>query len=263
MLIRLNWMLEDEMRGAGDLVDLLRMDPGLSARVISAANTALFRGGSPVSGVEEAVVRIGVWEIRRLLLSSIMREMTLGALKIYHLAPGALWNRSLLTALAMEALAAAAGRSPDACYTTGLLHCAGMIVIDRWLTEKSPFRLPRIDPDDPLAAERERELLGWTSDEAGAALLESWKFSGGMIAAIRHHRAPEQAGEAEPMAALLQLARWHARAVEAAEALARPYPENPDSAVIAAAGIDAAEFGSLLPLVRQRFVEHKATVGAI
>ncbi|MGH8019980.1 MAG: HDOD domain-containing protein, partial [Opitutaceae bacterium] len=212
VLIRLNWMLEDEMRGAGDLVELLRMDAGLSARVISTANTALFRGGSHVSSVEEAVVRLGIWEIRRLLLSSIMREMTLGALKVYRLAPGALWSRSLLTAISMEVLAAATDRSADSCYTVGLLHCAGMIVIDRWLSEKSPRRLPQADPDDPQIAEREREFVGWSSDEVGAALLESWRFSGEMVLAVRHHRSPALAGEAAPMAALLQLAQWHARA---------------------------------------------------
>ncbi|MGH8018739.1 MAG: hypothetical protein ACREIA_10675, partial [Opitutaceae bacterium] len=90
--------------------------------------------------------------------------------------------------------------------------------------------------------------------------LESWRFSGEMVLAVRHHRSPALAGEAAPMAALLQLAQWHARAVEA-ETQSRPQPEKPDSSVIATAGLETKDFGSHLPVVQQRFLEHKSTVG--
>ncbi|WP_442888914.1 HDOD domain-containing protein [Congregicoccus parvus] len=261
VLIRLNWMLEDETRGARDLVELLRMDQGLSARVIAISNTALYRGGDAVSTVEEAVVRIGVWEIRRVLMSSIMREMTLGALRVYNLAPGALWGRSLLVAVGMAALTEETGAAADQCYTTGLLHGAGLIVIDRWLCEKHPLRLPRVGSyDDPCRAARERELIGWTSEEVGAALLESWRFPGPMLEAIRLALDPLAAGEHVRLAARLHLAQWCARAIEA-RAANKPLAALPEAGILEAAGREPDAIEALLVDVQQRFTDQKAASG--
>lgn len=263
VLIRLNSLLEDETRGMQDLVEVVRMDAGICSRVIAAANTTYFRGGTQVFSVEEAMVRVGVAEIRKTLLSSIMRELTLGPLAVYGLTSDALWKRSLLAALAMDVLAQEANRSSDICYTVGLLHPVGMIVLNRWMTNQTSSQPPRIGTIDALDLPvREREACGWTSPELGAGLLESWHFPEAVATAVRHQSAPGQAGRFQGLASLLAAAKWQARHIEA-ETLRRSPPRPPSKSVLRAAGIEQDAILTSIETVKERFEAFKAAMGPL
>jgi HD-like signal output (HDOD) protein len=161
IVMRLNSLLEDEASGVSELVAVLRLDAGLCAQVVSAANTVFFRGGLPVSSVDEAVIRVGVWEVRRLLLGTIAFELTTTGLRFYGLPPGDLWNRSLACALAMDALGQEKRRSTDVCYTIGLLRAIGLIVIDRWTSRRENAHVPLLgDAFSQGLGERERAIVG-------------------------------------------------------------------------------------------------------
>lgn len=261
VLLRLNAFLADEDGGFQQLVEILRLDPGLSARVISAANTAYFRGGLLAGSVDEAVVRIGVMEVSRLLLGSIAFELTSGRLPSYGLAPGDLWNRSLVCALAMHALGQEARRSTDVCHTIGLMHGLGMIVIDRWITRTRPRQLaPLGDPEAPGLSERERELVGFTSSELGARLLESWRFPENIVNAVGFQNAPLAAGRFSRLACLLSLARWLGRTVLVGRDLTQ-LPDPPSAGILEGAGLGQEAVAGLLEPVRREFFSQKAALG--
>jgi HD-like signal output (HDOD) protein len=263
VLVRLNGMLEDESCGSTDLVEVLQMDPGLAARVITAANTVHFRGGNPVASVLEAVVRVGVQEIRRLLLSSMVRELAAGALRSYGLAPGALWRRSVMGAISMEVLAKAVSRSTDVCYTAGLMHNVGMVIVDGWLGKRSDGRPARIGDIDALDITlREKEAIGWTSAEVGAELLQRWRFPESVAAAVRHQNNPLDAGQFSAFASLLKLALWQMRTIEA-QTNGRDAPRIPGDEVCKAARLEPDALRELLGEVKQRIADARMAAGVL
>jgi HD-like signal output (HDOD) protein len=89
------------------------------------------------------------------------------------------------------------------------MHGIGLLVIDRHAAQerKAPRRL--VSSGYPLDfASAERDWLGFSHAEAGAALLELWGFSEPVIAAVKYQIEPEAAGEHRPLSMVLATARW-------------------------------------------------------
>lgn len=261
VLLRLNEFLSNDDGGLQDLVAILQMDPGLSARVISAANTAYFRGGLLAASVDEAVVRVGLSEVCRLLLDSTTYELTSGALRSYALAAGDLWSRSLACGIAMDMLARELRRSRDICHTIGLLHALGMIVVDRWLVSHELQREAHFgDTWSSSIAARERELVGFSNAELCARLLEVWRFPENIVCPIEHQETPLQAGRFSRLACLLVLARWLSHVILVGRNL-EMLPAPPDKAVVEGAGFDEKTLNALIEPVRTEFAKRKASIG--
>ncbi len=61
---------QSESSGAGDLSLVIKTDPAVAAEILKAANSVHFaRGGTRISNVKEAIVRIGFMESKKLALS--------------------------------------------------------------------------------------------------------------------------------------------------------------------------------------------------
>jgi HD-like signal output (HDOD) protein len=70
----------------------------------------------------------------------------------------------------------------------------------------------------PLGLKRaaaERNLFGFCYADVGAGFARNWKFPQPIVDALQHHCAPFENGVYEPMAGILHLAAWRARAKEA------------------------------------------------
>lgn len=263
VLLRLNEVLDDDDSGLADLIAVLRVDVGLTARVIAAANTVYFRRGSRVASVEEAVIRVGVAQIRRLLLGSIAYELTTGPLRAYGLGSGEVWVRALACAVAMETLAEETQRSGDACRTIGLMHPLGMIVIDRWVTQHAPRGSVLARASDDSAIEQfELAQVGADNAAVCAHLLETWKFPESCIEAVRFQRRPLEAEQFQRLACLLALARWQATVVHAGHDVRR-WPPVPTADVLAAAGMAEESLKATLPVVSAEFSRQKAEFGLL
>ena len=261
VLVRLNRLLDDEKSGPMEFVEILRLDPGLSARVISAANTVFFRGGSPVSSIDEAVIRIGVEQVRRLLLESISFEMMAGPLRSYALPAGELWARAIRCALSMSTLSEIVNRSSDVCYTVGLLHCVGMVVIDRW--EESSDSGRRAPPFAELHGtdlwNKERAIAGSSNPEVAGALLASWCFPESITQSISGQENPAGVGDFSKRACLLAIACWQSETVHARIAYANE-PKPPEALIFETAEIEQERVAETTVEVVEKFLETKESI---
>ena len=263
LLARVNSLLNNDSSGVQDLVAILKLDAGLSARVILAANTVYFHSGARIGSIDEAVFRVGQWEVKRLLLNSIAFELTGGPLRAYGILRGEAWNRSLACALAMESLSREVDGNSDACYTIGLMYPLGLVIVDRWLTQHG-------FPDDEVLGEpgasrtpnRESEMVGHTSEFLAGVLLSRWSFPDLIVAAVSHQDTPFEAEEYRQIACLLAIARWQAARM-LADLTGRPGPTPPGAAMLRSAGVDASVLLGNLDKLRARFLENKTFVGVL
>jgi HD-like signal output (HDOD) protein len=260
VLVRLNRLLGDENSGPMEFVETLRLDPGLSARVIAAANTVYFRGGSPVSSIDEAVIRVGVEQIRQLLLESISFEMMAGPLRSYAIPAGELWAQSICCALSMATLSKIVNRSSDVCYTIGLLHSVGMVVIDRW-EEKSGSgrRAAFAGLDGSELWRKERAVAGCSNPEAAGALLASWRFPESISRTISKQETPASIGEFSKRACLLTIARWQSQTVRARIAYLDE-PKPPEALIFETAAIELEQVAETTVQVVEQFLETKESI---
>ncbi len=205
------------------IVELIRLDPGVSARVLQAANSVLFKRGERCHSIELAVNRIGFDHIFDIVASAVAEQVVVRPLEAYALEADEFWHRSVACGIAAEKLAEQRDEDVDVAYALGLLHGVGMMAIDQWAQRNAP-RLGFLGRGFPRDyTESERALLGFTQAEVGAAVLRSWEFPPEMAEPVRWQYAPTDGGTHRRLNCLLYAARW-----VAARACAAPGAKIPD-----------------------------------
>jgi len=118
--------------GTADLARLVGSDGALAARVLRCANSALYGRGEPVTSLTQAIGRIGVQQLMRVLLAS--------GLASHAQAPGPfaparrlIWIEGLAAALVCQELARLRQLPAEEAFVLGLLHDFGRIVAVAYL----------------------------------------------------------------------------------------------------------------------------------
>lgn len=189
-----------------DLVSMeIRIEPTLAARVIRMSNSAVFGVGQRVGSVDEAVNRVGLGEVMRLVGAATVAALVERSLQCYGVTDDRLRESLLLHALAAEALAAYTDLDARVAYSAGLLRGIGMMVLDR----AGRARLPSPAYDAtlyPTYAEWELATFGISAVKATAIVLDDWRFPSEFVVAIENHCLETPAGSRNRLASLLKLA---------------------------------------------------------
>lgn len=232
------------------IADLVRLEPGLSARVVKMANSTHFGGRTKVESIMEAIQRVGLVGVQELVTFAVASQLIGRPLATYGLNAHDLWSRAVACALAASGVAERSDVDRSDAYTAGLMHGLGLIVIDRHaVQQKRHAVLPSAGyPVDYAPAER--DWLGFSHAEAGAALLELWGFPASVCAAVRHQIEPEAATEHRQLAMVLATARWARSLFCVPEEL---LPELPAPHWLEEAGVAIPDFGVWLRDLRIRY----------
>ncbi len=205
-------LLEDPNSSLDDLVELIRLERSLAAKVIHMANSAAYVG-EPCDSIDQAVQRLGYTVVQDAAMALMAIEVFPGPLRLYGYPPQIIWRHSLAMACAMRELARLRQEDTGKAYALGLLHNIGMVLIDHWVMQRQPeARLERQDwPDEWQSAEL--RLMGFDHAEATAEVMQTLNFPAPMVEAARFQCRPEGARNAYRMAALMQMARWIRRQI--------------------------------------------------
>lgn len=208
VLPRLKQLLTDGNTATSEVVELVRLDPGIAARVLQFGNSAYFSHGLRCYTVEEAVSRVGYGQIYDLVSTAVASQVLVRPLATYGMEADDLWQNSIACALAAEALADQMNLDRNVAYTIGLLHSIGMVAIDDWAARRQPG-LRLLSKGLPLeSCEAERMTLGFHQAEAGATLLRLWAFPQVMSEPVRWQYLPSGTAAHFQLAALLHAAKW-------------------------------------------------------
>lgn len=190
------------------IVELIRLDPGVATRVLQAANSALFKRGERCHSVELAVNRIGFDHIFDIVANAPAEQVLVRSLASYALDAEEFWRRSVVCGLAAERLATLRDENVHVAYTVGLLHGVGMAAIDHWAQSHAPALRFHGRGFPRGYIESERALIGCTNAEVGAAVLRGWEFPAEMAEPIRWQYNPGDGGSFRRLSSLLYAARW-------------------------------------------------------
>ena len=208
VLPRLKQLLCDGNTAMEEVVQMVRLDPGIAARVLQFGNSAHFSQGLRCYTVEEAVNRVGYDQIYALVSTAVASQVLVRPLAAYNMEADALWESSIACALAAESVANQLGTDRNIAYTVGLLHRVGMVAIDDWASRHHP-ELRFVSKGLPLeSCEQERAILGFHQAEAGAGLLRMWDFPHVMFEPVRWQYLPNGTAAHFQLAAVLHTAKW-------------------------------------------------------
>lgn len=252
VLPRLKALLQDGNSALDRIVSMIRLDPGLAAKVLQVGNSLYFFTGARCHTVEDAVARIGYNEIYALVSQAVSMQGLLNRpVVVYRMDADAMWARSVCCAIGSEAIASRVGVDPAAAYTLGLLHGIGMIAIDEWAHNTGTELKLAIHAFPTEATRSERAYFGFTHADVGSCLLEGWDFPEEIADPVRFQYSPGSAASWPALAALLVAARWIRSAVLTPRG--HPLPPLPSPAQIRPAGIAVAALTDAIPYVAGRF----------
>ena len=213
---------------------LINTDPVLAARLLKLANSAQFQFSSKISSVSEALALMGLNQVRMLTTAAAVA----GA---FTAIPGVdmsqFWRYSLNVAKLARSLAGMIRQNQPAAFTAGLIHAIGELVMHLGLSNELAALNLKVPPLSLKRAKAERQLLGYNYADVGAGFARNWQFPQSTVDALEHQCIPFDNDVYEPMAGILHLAAWRARARESnydEETLIDTFPD----VVALALGID-------------------------
>lgn len=190
---------------AREIVDLISLDPALTAKVLQHCNNAASGRSCAVSDPAEAVTQAGFGAIYRLVAMVVGESLLGSAQQGYGIGAGELWEHSVTTAVAARVIAGKLGGEDNLAFTAGLLHDIGKLVLGAFLEGMQPSVSRETGPSGHSFLEAEKAILGVDHEEIGGRLLARWNFPEKLAAAVRCHHDPAQARPHEQLAAYVHL----------------------------------------------------------
>lgn len=191
------------------IADLIRHDPSLTARLLRMVNSVYFGLSAKVNNIEEAVLYLGLRQIRELSVATpVIEELEKIGTGEVSLPWKELWQHSIASAVFTRELLSTTSLlvDDDTDYIVGLLHNVGKVVMASCFPEELSRLASREYPSLGHVCQAERELIGWDHAAIGAAYLERSHVSAEIVTAVRWHNHPEKAAEHSLYAAAVQVA---------------------------------------------------------
>jgi len=204
---------ETSLSSLEDIGRTIGQDQGLTARVLTLANSAYYGLQAEVTTPGRAVAVLGLSEVRTLVLTVGVALMARDRVPARLLDLSAYWRHQAVAALTARLLARRLGLDPETLYTAGMLHDLGKLLTAMhrpadWtaIRARQAGTLPWYAAED----------AHWGIDHAivGAMTLSSWNLPLSITDPVSWHHAPELAPEHRAEAEALALANALAHFVD-------------------------------------------------
>ncbi len=190
-----------ELRSAepsvGKLAVIISRDVAMTAKILQVANSALLGVRCHISNAAQAVTLIGLDMIRALVLSAHIFSQFDGP-QVRELDIARLLKHSLATACCSRKIAEAEHKDKptvDDCFTAGLLHDIGKLILIGSLPKKYGSVIARVVKDNVPLLQAEHETFNCTHAEVGGYLIGIWGLPHTIVEAVAWHHSPSLAPE--------------------------------------------------------------------
>jgi putative nucleotidyltransferase with HDIG domain len=184
---RLQTVMDDPLSGAEDAARVIEGDQSLAAKVLSLVNSAYYGLPREITKISQAVPLLGFRAISQLALSiSVINLFNEEGEERFD--REGLWLHSIGSAVCAQKIATKADYPrPEDCFSGGLLHDIGKLVLDQFLHEELITILDQTESQGISFLEAERNLLGLDHAIIGEWLARKWKLPLPVVVSIRHH----------------------------------------------------------------------------
>jgi putative nucleotidyltransferase with HDIG domain len=177
-----------------EVVQVLKYDNVLTAKLLRACNSPYFGLEDPVSSVDQAVFLLGHQQILHIVLTLAFGSSMVVPLPGYAVEANELWRHSLITATAAEIVVGEipdVNMEPSVAFTVGLLHDIGKLILGQALTGDLQADIrQRVELERLSRSEAEKIVVGTDHSEVGACLLQEWHLPEDIVEAVANHHHP-------------------------------------------------------------------------
>ena len=181
-----------------DVINLVKTDANLTARVLKIVNSAAFGLINNITSIDRAVSYLGERIIVSIAIGDCAGKLFEKELSGYESAGGDLWKHDLRTAIASREVVTQSGAdiSPELAFTARLLHDIGKALISDYLQGSVVEAVEMISAEEDLDyLDAEEKLVGFDHTRAGYELAKAWQLPNELAEVILHHHDPAKASE--------------------------------------------------------------------
>ncbi|WEJ61959.1 HDOD domain-containing protein [Thiomicrorhabdus lithotrophica] len=183
----------DEPLEVQDIVQLIAQDPRLAAGLIGVVNTAKYTTGVPISDLSEAIVRVGINDVR-VMAHAINYKSSFKSKPPFS--EKHFMKHAMLSAFIAQALAKSLHVNKGEAFLCGLMRDIGVYLLAVEDREKYLEVIKLADYDVSKLSACENKIFGTHHALMSARLLQQWKFPKEIIMGVAFHHTPEKAEEA-------------------------------------------------------------------
>jgi len=189
----------------------------LSATMLKLVNSAFYGMSRTITSLEKAIRILGFATVRNIALAAFVFDAFVSGKNAIDYR--GFWLHSIAAASASDVLARRMRvKEIGEYFVYGLLHDLGIVVMMQYLPDELAAVKSRVLEGGTLG-EAERDVIGCTHNELGAALAERWDFPESLVAVIEHHCMRELPGEFKRETAAVTCANAIVTALEIGAAL--------------------------------------------
>ncbi len=211
--IKIGETVDDPNSTAAQLAKVIRIDAALSARLLQAANSPLFRGKDQIDNIKAAITRLGANQVKTLINSIVVEQVfqSSGNQEINTILKQQ-WLHSMQVAAISYVFAKRFTRlKPDIAMLAGLIHDIGALPI---LAYAGRF------PDLVNNREQLTAITYRLHTQIGKLVLEGWNFPPELIAVAAEHEHYSRKSDPSPdYVDLIMIANLHTY-------ITKPHPSN-------------------------------------
>jgi HD-like signal output (HDOD) protein len=206
----LQYVIADPQTTVEDIARIISSDAGLVTRVLRVVNSAAYRTTARVDSIKRAVAVLGSWQVSTLAMSvcvlSTFRNVPTNLVDMQSF-----WRSNVAAgALARELGLAMHIQDIERCFTAGLLHDLGRLILLMNFPEQENAAMERSREAQMSLFQAEAEAFGFDQTVLAALVFKRWRFPTELIDSIRWHRRPRAAIDAR-QATIVHLADVVAR----------------------------------------------------
>ncbi len=240
-----------EYFSAKDFEAVLCKDQALVARLLKVANSALYGKSRSIRSIPEAVVLVGLDNMKKIVFAVSTEGLTKLRLRNYDYEPSrGYWMHSTAVGLAARAIIQALPDKPlhgEEAFVAGLLHDVGKLIVDDYLDPEPGKRA--------VTLSEESDAVGLNHVELAEYILKQWRLPDSIVQAIRGHHASESELVENRGARVLQLAQvivgtWRIGHGEPVD-LSPDFDPAPHTVLIAATGLPESKIAQVVWDIRQ------------
>ena len=179
-----------------EIAKIISLDSGITAKILSIANSALFGGVVPIIDLNTAVTRLGRNDVKTvamtIYISQVLKKFTLSNIVIDKF-----WKHSLSVAFLARKIInfydyknEISEEELNYLYLSALMHDLGYIILDILAPTKFKEFIIHSKNNNISLFQAEQEIFQTSHSEEAAKLFRYWNLPDPIIEIMKHHHRP-------------------------------------------------------------------------
>ena len=185
---KLTRMISEDNSTMQEFESVIKLDPTLVLKTLKLVNSPMYALRKKVINISEAVVYIGMENLRNMIVVSSIKDIFKEEFKSDSFSRPQLWLHCAAVAICNQMIAERImGEKGEDSFLCGILHDFGMIIEDQVVHDDFLKTCDAYQETNELITTLESDIIGTNHCEVGAIISEQWKLPENIIKGIKKH----------------------------------------------------------------------------